>query len=123
MVHPLRLLWERLHHVRAAAETLPDRLRPAKSTVHPVFPLALIGEVVAVAAQEVAPRSVQDRNPSAASCTWTDEPEPLSTEVARRPAQGHGLLHILPLSACPAGRRATSVERGSGSSVQVQDAA
>jgi hypothetical protein len=89
----------RLRHVRVPSEALPDRLCPAKSTVHLVLPLALVDEIVAITAQEVAPRPVQNRNPAAAPGSRTDEPGPLSTEVASRPAQGHGLLHVLPLFA------------------------
>src|ERR671933_3019767 len=95
-MHPLRPLREGLHHVRATSETLPDGLRLVQSPVHLVVPLALVDEVVAMAAQEVAPWPVQDRDSPAASCSGTDEPRPLSPEVARRPDQGHWLLHILP---------------------------
>src|SRR5215216_370619 len=98
-VHTFGLLREWLHHVRAAADALPNRLRPAKGTSHLVLPLALVDKIVAMTAQEVAPRSVKDRNPPAASSSRTDKPWPLSSEVAGRPAQGHGLLHIFPFSA------------------------
>src|SRR5215208_2630383 len=53
MVHSLGSLRERLHHVSAAAEPLPDCLRPAKSTVHLVLPLALVDKIVAMTAQEI----------------------------------------------------------------------
>src|ERR687894_461335 len=43
MVHPLRPLREWLHHARAPSEPLPYGLRPAKSPVHPILPLALVG--------------------------------------------------------------------------------
>src|SRR5215208_436029 len=99
VVHPFGLLRERLRHVRTTTEPLPYRLRPAKSTVHLVLPLALVGEVVAVAAQEILPQPVQHSHPPAAARSRADEPGPLSSEVARRPAQGHGLLHIFPFSA------------------------
>src|SRR5829696_3466183 len=98
-MHPLGLLREWLHHVRAAAEPLPNRLRPAKSTVHPLLPLTLVDEPVAMTAQEVAPRPVQDRYRPSASLSGTDEPWPLSTEVARSPVKGHGLLYVFPFSA------------------------
>src|SRR5215204_857385 len=101
-VHSLGLLGEGLSHVRAPSEPLPNRLCPAKSTVHPVLPLALVDQIVAMTAQEVAPRPVKECYSSAASCARTDKPWPLSSEGARRPAQEHGLLYILPLSACPA---------------------
>src|SRR5215211_7735047 len=95
MVHPLWLLGKRLRHVSAPSEPLPDSLRPAKSTVHLVLPLALVDEVVAMAAQEVAPRSVQNRNPAAAARSRTDKPRPLPSEVARRPGQGaRAPLHL-----------------------------
>src|SRR5215212_5674557 len=99
MVHSLGPLREGLSHVRAPAETLSYRLRPAKSTVHLVFALAFVTEVVAVAAQEILPRPVQHSHPPAAARSRADEPGPLSTEVARRPAQGHRLPHVFPFSA------------------------
>src|SRR3712207_5097580 len=50
VVHPLGLLRKRLPHVRAAAETLPDLLRPSQGSKRLVLALALVAEVVAVAA-------------------------------------------------------------------------
>src|SRR5215208_8156329 len=102
MVHPHGPLREGLHHVRAAAEPLPNRLRPAKGAIHLVLPLVLVDQIVAMTAQEVAPRSVKECYSSAASCARTDKPWLLSSEGARRPAQEHGLLYMFPLSACPA---------------------
>jgi hypothetical protein len=67
--------------------------------VHPVFPLTLIGKVVAVAAQGEAPRSVKHRYPPTASRTWTDEPLPLSSEVAGRPGERYRFLNVFPLVA------------------------
>src|SRR5215207_1863961 len=99
MVHPLGPLREWLHHARAPSETLPNRLRLVKSPVHPILPLALVYEVVAMTAEEIAPRSVQDCNPPAATRTWTDKPGPLPAEVAHRPGEGYGLPYIFPFSA------------------------
>ncbi len=70
-----------------------------KCPIHPVVPLALVDEIVAVAAQEVAPRSVQDRNPPAAVRSGADEPGPLSSEVARSPGEWHRLLNVFPFTA------------------------
>ena len=42
-VHPLGLLGEGLHHVRAASEPLPDFLRFVQRSVRLVVPTALIG--------------------------------------------------------------------------------
>src|SRR5215203_5115319 len=81
-VHPLRLLWERLRYVRTPTEHLPDGLRLVKSPVHSVLPLALVDQIVAMTAQEILPRSVQDRHPPATYSSGTDEPRPLSSEVA-----------------------------------------
>src|SRR5829696_1012557 len=100
-VHPLGLLRERLHHVRATTEPLSDLLCPVQSPVHLVVPLALIGEVVAVPAQEIAPRPVQDDHPPAAAGSGADKPGPLSSEVAGRPLQRYRLLHVFPLGAKP----------------------
>src|SRR5919199_134355 len=97
-VHPLGFLWELLHHVRAPSESLPYLLRPHESPVHFLVPLALVAEVVAMPAQEVAPRPVQDRNPPTAARSGADEPGPLSSEVARRPTQGYGLPYVFPFS-------------------------
>src|SRR5215211_7870166 len=98
MVHPLRSLREELRHVRAPSESLPDGLCFAKSTVHLVLSLALVDQIVAMTAQEVAPWSVQKCNPPATTSSRTDKPRPLPSEVARRPAQGHGLPHLFPFS-------------------------
>src|SRR5215208_377826 len=98
-VHPLGLLREWLHHVRAPSETLPDGLRLVEGSVHLVIPLALVDEIVAVTTQEVAPRSVKESYPPAASRARTDEPRPLPSEVARSPAQGHRLTYLFPFSA------------------------
>src|SRR5215208_2438233 len=98
-VHPPRLLRERLRHVRAPSEPPSYGLRLVECSVHPVLSLTPIGKVVAVATQEVAPRTVQNRNPPAASRSRTDKPRPLSPEVAGRPAQGHGLPYVFPFSA------------------------
>src|SRR5687768_9166382 len=66
MVHPLGPLREGLRHVSASSETLPNRLGPAKSTVHLVLPLALVDEVVAMTAQEVASQTVKESYPPTA---------------------------------------------------------
>jgi integrase len=59
-----------------------------------VLALALVGEVVAVAAQKPLPWSVQDHHPPAAACSRADEPGSLPTEAARRPLQRyHDLRH------------------------------
>ncbi len=86
MVHPLGLLWEWLRYVRAPSKALPYGLRFVECSLYRVIPLALISQVITVATQEVAPRTIQKRNPAAASRTRTNEPRPLSTEVARRPS-------------------------------------
>ncbi len=99
--HPLGLLRERLRHVRAPSEPPADVLCPVQSSVHPIIPLALVREVVAVSTQEVVPRSVKDCHPPAASGSGTDESRPLPSEVARRPGQGYGLSHVFPFSTRP----------------------
>ena len=81
MVHPLGPLRKWLHHVRAPSEPLLDGLCPAKSAGHLVLPLALVDQIVAMTAQEVAPRSVKECYPPAATRTWTDKPGPLPAEV------------------------------------------
>src|SRR5829696_1997637 len=96
-VHPLGLLRERLRHVRATSEPFSDGLRLVKCPVHLIVPLALVDQSVAMAAQEVAPRPVQDCHPPAACRSGADEPRTLSTEVAGGPLEGHGLLHAFPL--------------------------
>jgi hypothetical protein len=85
------------HHTLSECTELA--LRPAKSTVHLVLPLALGDEIVAMTAQEGASWPIQDRKPPAPTGSRTDEPRPLPSEVARRPAQGHGLPYIFPFSA------------------------
>src|SRR5215203_3912461 len=99
MVHPLGPLREGLRHVRAPSKALPDRLRPAKGTVHLVLPLTLVDQIVAMTAQKVASQPVQDCHPPAASGSRTDEPRPLPSEVARRPVEEHGLPHVFPFTA------------------------
>jgi hypothetical protein len=99
VVHLLGLLRKRLHHVRATTESLPDLLRPVQIPVHLVVPLALLGKVVAVAAQEILARRVQHRRPPTASCTGACEPRPLPAEVARRPVEFYRLLHVFRVSA------------------------
>src|SRR5215203_4851706 len=84
-VHSFGLLWEWLCHVRAPSKPLPDGLRLVKSPGHCVIPLALVNKLVAMSAQEVAPRSVKECYPPATSRSGTDKPRPLPTEVARRP--------------------------------------
>lgn len=100
---PFGLLRKRERHVRAAAEPLPYGLRLVQGPVHPVIPPALVGEVIAMPAQEVFPRPVEDGHPPAAHLpvhySRADEPRPLSSEVARSPVERHGFLHILPFSA------------------------
>jgi hypothetical protein len=66
VVHPLWSLGKWLHHVRASTELLSDLLRPSESPVTLLLALALVAQVVAVAAQEVLPRPVQLRHPPAA---------------------------------------------------------
>src|SRR5215207_2633246 len=109
MVHSLGPLREGLSHVRAPSKALPDRLRPAKSTVHRVLSLALVNQVVAMTAQEVAPRSVQDGHPPTASGSGTDKPRPLPSEVAGRPSKFYRLPDILPFAARPS---SVTVEQG-----------
>src|SRR5215217_2810666 len=82
-LHPFRLLRKGLRHVRAPSEPLPYGLCFVECPVHCAFSLALVDEVVAMTAQEVAPRSVKDRHPPAATRSGTDKPRPLPTEVAR----------------------------------------
>ena len=55
-----------LHHIRAAPEVRPDLLSPPQGPVHLVLALALVAKVVAVPAQEILTRPVQDRLPPAA---------------------------------------------------------
>jgi hypothetical protein len=50
-------------------------------------------------AQEILPRPVEHSHPPATPRARTDEPRPLPTKVARRPAQGHGLPYLFPFSA------------------------
>ena len=52
-----------------------------------------------MATQEVAPSSVQNRNPPAAARSGTDEPSPLPSEVARRPGKVHCLPYLFPFAA------------------------
>src|SRR5688500_12860295 len=52
-VHPLRPLRQGLHHTPRPTEPLPELLRLPERPVPPAFPLALIGEIVAVPAEEV----------------------------------------------------------------------
>ncbi len=52
-MHPLRARRERLHHVRAAVQALPYLLALAKRAVLAADLPGFVGEVVAVAAQEV----------------------------------------------------------------------
>src|SRR5215203_493499 len=84
-VNPSGLLLEGSCHVRSPSKPLPDRLRPPKGAGHLVLPLALVDQIVAVAAQEVASRPVEDRHSPAAPRARTDEPGPLSAEVAGGP--------------------------------------
>src|SRR5215211_2401161 len=116
--HPLGLPRERLRHVRAAAKAPADVLCPVQSPVHLVIPLALVAEIVAVSAQKVSPRSVQDSDPSAAPRSGTDEPRPLSSEVAGRPGKLYRLPDVLPLAA-----HTSPVAVGEGQSIVVGHAA
>src|SRR5918995_1707517 len=109
MVHLLGPLWEGLRHVCAHTEPLPDRLCPAKGTCHLVLPLAIVDEIVAMAAQEIASWSVEHSHPPAASRSRTDEPRPLSNEVARRPSKVYRLPYVFPFAAKPS---SVTVEQG-----------
>jgi hypothetical protein len=80
----------KFQHVGAAPEALPYLPRPPQGPVLLVLALALVAKVVAVAAQEILPRPVQDRHPPAVRYPGADEPGTLSPEVARRPLQEHG---------------------------------
>src|SRR4051794_9755476 len=66
VVHPFWPLWKRLHHVRAPTELLSNLLRPSESPVPLVLALALVAKIVAVSAQEILSRPVQDRHPPTA---------------------------------------------------------
>ena len=66
VVHTLGLLWERLRHVGAAAKMLPNLLSPPQGPLRLVFALALVGEPIAVAAQEPLARPVK-KSPSCRS--------------------------------------------------------
>src|SRR5215216_1294917 len=99
LVHPLGPLRERLHHVWTPAQLLPYLPRPPQGPVVLVLALALVAQVVAVAAQEVLPRPVQDRHSPAARTPRTDEPGALSPEVARTPLEGDRLINFLALTA------------------------
>ena len=67
------LLRERLRHVRAATQALPYLLHLTQGTVRLGLALAFVTEIVAVAAQEVASRPVQNRDPPAASRSGTED--------------------------------------------------
>ena len=97
MVHPLWPIGERLHHVSASAQMLPDLLRPSESPVPLVLALALVAKVIAMPAQKILPRPVQLRHPPAAPGSWADEPGALSPEVTGRPLQRHRFFDGLPL--------------------------
>src|SRR5215204_4788377 len=71
MVHSLGPLREGLSHVRAPSKALPDRLRPAKSTVHLVLLLTFVDQIVAMTAQEVAAQTVKESYPPTAGCSRT----------------------------------------------------
>src|SRR5215216_3693527 len=101
VVHPLWPLGERLHHVGTAPETFPDLLCAPQGPVLLILALALVAEVVAVPAQEILPRPVQDRHSPAALRPGTDEPGTLSPEVAQCPLQWYRLLNFLPLPNWP----------------------
>src|SRR5215216_8157164 len=92
--------WASPETAPSCSRSLPTSLvstEPGQSSVRLVIPPTLIGEGVAVATQEVAPQSVKDCHPPAASRSGTDEPRPRSTEVAGRPSNPHRSLHIFPL--------------------------
>jgi hypothetical protein len=97
-VHLLGLLRERLHHVCTGAEPLPYPLGPPQGSMRLVLALTLVAEVVAVAAQEIPSRSVQDGDPPTAVRSGADEPWPLSAKVTGGPVKGHGLMNIFPLA-------------------------
>src|SRR5215210_1784388 len=105
-VHSLWLLRERLQHVGTTPETRPYLLCPSESTGLPVLSLALVAQVIAVSAQKILPRPVQNRHPPATrnlvNHAGADEPGPLSPEVARRPLQRHHFFDGLPLGALSA---------------------
>jgi hypothetical protein len=68
-----------------------------------LLPLALVGEPVAVATEEVTPGAIELANPPAAREAvydpWTDEPWTHAAEVAWCPDDGDGLLDVLPFLA------------------------
>jgi len=60
-------------HICAAAQALSNFLCPVQSPVHLAIPLAFVDKIVAMAAQEVAPRPVEDDHPPTASSSGTKE--------------------------------------------------
>ena len=104
------------HHLEAEDdEALPYLLCSPEGTVRLTLPLALVAKVVALAAQEIVPRPVKDRNPPAAARSGTDEPGPLSSKVACSPLKRHRLPHVLPVTT----RASTPVTVEEGHSIVV----
>jgi hypothetical protein len=64
-VHAPGLLWKWRQHARIATQPHPDVIGPSQRPLIRLLPLALVGEPVAVAAKEVAPRAVQLGDPPA----------------------------------------------------------
>lgn len=84
-MHPWRLFYDRFP--RFQSQLAPELPRPAQEPVAAALSLALVGEVVTVAAKEVLPGRVELPHPL--STAWADKPGTLAAEVARCPGEPH----------------------------------
>ena len=93
-------------HSRIAAEALPDLVRAPQGSVISALALARMRERVTMAAQEIAPRSIQLDNPAAADIpaprARADEKGARPAESTRNVSNADGLFDILPVAAAEA---------------------
>src|SRR4030095_4880697 len=94
-MHPLRLQWKHLGHVRGA----PQLHSYLPSATHGALPyallLALIYELMTLATRKNR-AAIEDRNPTPASRLWAAKPSSRPSEVALRPLNQNGILNVLP---------------------------
>jgi hypothetical protein len=96
-MHPLRFDPIAIQNAWFPLQLVPDSIGAASGTIISTFPLARIGQLVAMPTGEDRTTVENSHAPSAAPCP-TEQPSTSPAQRAIRPCQAHRVIHRLPVA-------------------------
>ena len=97
-VHPLGLPAIAVEDTRLPSQLVADSVRPPRHPVVARFPLAWVGQLVAVTTGEDA-AAVEDRHTATATTGGAEEPRTFTAKIAGGPVEIDGIAFVLPIFA------------------------